>query len=1039
MRLCAILWLLAINVTAQDLSIKQYRVENGLPTDIVRTIAQDTLGYFWFGTNDGLIKFDGNTFTAYPNATPSTNIKSIYTCDDGKIFALSDLGLTQIVNLVDTLYFDTKIDGSNSQQENKLWNPKSVYEDKSERFWFGEPQSIMQYYKGKMTRHFFSTEYNSTSLDRSFTFTQDSLDRVFAASYTGHLLLFNENSKAFDEILLPVKFSEINHIYAFGDFIFLATYKGAFRFKVVNNKVVEFSQIGDMTNLSFITLRTKNSLILTSFNSEFYYINNPESKKPVIERFEEGLPGINNVFISNENDIWLSTEKGGVVLLEKPFRRAHEDEYKFVNAVTGDNKNKIIYVGSRNQLESYTFRNNTLENKKVLMEGRKTDFLSLAINKNGLWASNTSKIHLFKDQKLHKTFNFEHDGGFIFDLLSDNEENIWFTQDGSTAIKKITPDHTVKYYHTGVATGIQAITSGNSTIYAGGSTAASYLFEYLPVNDTFKNLSVPFTFKPMGSFQINDLLVMNDSIWMASSDGLLVYSSGSVSRIDLGENFTELNVRSLEKENDSTIWFSNPYGLVKYNLYKQDYTLFDESSGLPSNYIGPRGIYICAKSRIWTGTASGLAYSNFGEYTERDTPNPQIISVSVNGKDTKFFASEKVEYQSDALVNIHFSSISFPNNKIQYSYRLDGAKWSKPIAVNDLEIPKLEPGTHQFEIRAKNTGRLNWSKATLLNLQAESNFLQTLEAKLLLILAIAAIIFSTYKSTIYFLRRRHAFLEKLILERTRDLESANKSLATNNKELTRAEELLRTQFNELERTNKELDQFVYSASHDLSAPLKSLSGLVYIAKHETKDKSQSNLLEMMQQSISKLENFIKDVINYSRNSRVDIDLTEIHVFEVANEISKDLEHLSEYEGIKFQNKVPKSARIFSDQTRFKIILNNLISNAIKFQRLENSNKPIIKVSFERSSDHYILRVEDNGIGIDEVYLTKIFDMFYRANQDSNGSGLGLYILKETVDKLGGSVKVESKFNEGTAFTIMIPIPQSDAVVTEPSPIDSVAV
>lgn len=113
----------------------------------------------------------------------------------------------------------------------------------------------------------------------------------------------------------------------------------------------------------------------------------------------------------------------------------------------------------------------------------------------------------------------------------------------------------------------------------------------------------------------------------------------------------------------------------------------------------------------------------------------------------------------------------------------------------------------------------------------------------------------------------------------------------------------------------------------------------------------------------------------------------------------------------------------TDKTRLKIILNNLISNAIKFQfSQDQSRKPFVNISLEATSSMYVITVQDNGKGIDEHHLGHIFDMFYRANEYAQGSGLGLYILKESVIKLGGTVEAESVLGEGTTFKIKIPIP-----------------
>jgi signal transduction histidine kinase len=114
--------------------------------------------------------------------------------------------------------------------------------------------------------------------------------------------------------------------------------------------------------------------------------------------------------------------------------------------------------------------------------------------------------------------------------------------------------------------------------------------------------------------------------------------------------------------------------------------------------------------------------------------------------------------------------------------------------------------------------------------------------------------------------------------------------------------------------------------------------------------------------------------------------------------------------------------MISDLTRLKIILNNLISNAIKFKRTVPNGISFVKISLQIADNNYILMVEDNGRGIEQEHVNHIFDMFYRASDKGQGSGLGLYILKEAVTKLMGNVIVKSQLDKGSTFVITLPIP-----------------
>lgn len=244
-------------------------------------------------------------------------------------------------------------------------------------------------------------------------------------------------------------------------------------------------------------------------------------------------------------------------------------------------------------------------------------------------------------------------------------------------------------------------------------------------------------------------------------------------------------------------------------------------------------------------------------------------------------------------------------------------------------------------------------------------------------------------------------LERQVRERTEELEKANY---------------------ELQQRNSELDRFVYSASHDLSAPLKSILGLINVARLENPQSEMAKYLEMMEGSVMKLESFIDEVIQYSRNSRVPIQYEEIDFKKLILDILNDYRYAPNFDKINFKIESLLDKRMISDPMRLKIILNNLISNAIKFHRFGNGIEPEVLISAMLEDGFYKIAVQDNGRGIQSEYVEKIFEMFFRATEEVAGSGLGLYILKETVSRLNGTIEVKSELGAGTLFTVRIPIP-----------------
>ncbi|HSD14804.1 MAG TPA: PAS domain S-box protein, partial [Flavobacterium sp.] len=245
-------------------------------------------------------------------------------------------------------------------------------------------------------------------------------------------------------------------------------------------------------------------------------------------------------------------------------------------------------------------------------------------------------------------------------------------------------------------------------------------------------------------------------------------------------------------------------------------------------------------------------------------------------------------------------------------------------------------------------------------------------------------------------------------------------------ERKKAEEELILSNEELKKTNSELDRFVYSTSHDLRAPLKSMLGLINISKSEIEEKGtteeNNTLIErlaMLNTSVSKLDNFIDDIFNYSRNARMKLEDNEIDFEALVNDVKGNLKNTEEVKKVDLKIKTNSEVKFICDYDRLSIIINNMLSNAYKYYDRSKEN-PFIFVNFKCDNQTAVITIEDNGVGIDENEQGKIFNMFYRSSSLSTGSGIGLYIVKETLEKLKGTITVKSKLNEGTLFTIRIP-------------------
>lgn len=236
----------------------------------------------------------------------------------------------------------------------------------------------------------------------------------------------------------------------------------------------------------------------------------------------------------------------------------------------------------------------------------------------------------------------------------------------------------------------------------------------------------------------------------------------------------------------------------------------------------------------------------------------------------------------------------------------------------------------------------------------------------------------------------------------------------------RTEDLLTEQNAELTKINSELDRFVYSASHDLRAPLMSVRGLINMIKLDSDPVNTSKYLELIEKSIVKLDSFISDIIHYSRNSRMELLVKEINFHELVEESISSLKFMEGAEQVRSSVTIDCQGPFFSDYSRLQIVFNNIIANAVRYRDCWKDDS-YLAITIEANDLQAKITFADNGIGIAEEYIDHIFKMFFRATADSKGSGLGLYIVRSAVvDKLQGTIKVQSKLGEGTTFVITVP-------------------
>lgn len=430
-----------------------------------------------------------------------------------------------------------------------------------------------------------------------------------------------------------------------------------------------------------------------------------------------------------------------------------------------------------------------------------------------------------------------------------------------------------------------------------------------------------------------------------------------------------------------------------------------------------------------------------------------------------------------------FSPVRFDfANDLQYEFMLKGFDevWQPTGNRRLLAYTNLEPGRYTLMVRPAHGLDEDMLNTASLDIVIVPAWYQTMSFKIFVAGLVIVIALAFHRVRIQFLIKQKKILEQKVEERTQAIYMANlelqnhlheinqmneqlrghqveifeknKEIQAQNEELmsqhehimhqqesliqareqlqninvnlektveARTEQLNHT-INNLNKTVFELDRFVYSASHDLSAPLKSINGLVQLINMEQEPAKIYEYTSFIRQTITKLEAVIKSMVDYARNTHVLVNYENVLLKSLVDEVINELAFWQEASRFRFLNEIGDTVRVNTDRARIKVVLHNLVSNSIKY-RDHYKEDNWIRLDCVSASTYWELILEDNGIGIRREYLDKVFNMYFRATDNSKGSGLGLFIVKETLAKINGTIHVESELGRFTRFVIRVGI------------------
>jgi ligand-binding sensor domain-containing protein/signal transduction histidine kinase len=543
------------------------------------------------------------------------------------------------------------------------------------------------------------------------------------------------------------------------------------------------------------------------------------------------------------------------------------------------------------------------------------------------------------------------------------------------------------------------------------------------------------------------------NLWIATEGGLsrFLKETGYFKNYSIHDGLESDHIKSIVEDDHGVLWLGTSKGISRFDPVKETFRNYTYNDGLQRGEFSRYSVYKTKKGELLFGGTNGFNIFHPDSINDNPFAPPVYITglrifnkpvqIGDNNSPLSQHISETTELTlsyKESVFSFDFVGLNFTHPHMnQYAYKMEGFEkdWNYVGSQRTATYTSLDPGEYTFRVKASNNDGLWNEEGTSLRIIITPPFWRTAWFLTLVVIVLCGLL---YSAVYYRVRRLHEInleLEDKVSERTSQLkglitelqekkteiEESNSALKKTHKELESINDQLDKRVYErtakLVNANQQLDRFVYSASHDLSAPLKSILGLINLLKLENHSTALLQHLKFMENSVVKLEVVIDHLTNFSRNQSP-VTNSQFSFSSIVDEVLDDLKYFSNEKNLKIQKCYKETDALTSDFLRIKIILANLISNAIKY-RDSSKAENLIRIKFKRNGSASIIEVEDNGIGIPDEYQEKIFDMFFRATTKSEGSGLGLFIVKDIVEKLHGKISITSQPDGTTNFTIVL--------------------
>lgn len=1031
------------------LKFNSIKVEDGLPNNIINSIVQDSLGFIWIGTNDGLCRYDGENYKIFrqtlnnQNSISNNFIQSLFVDSKGDLWIMTDQGLNKYDIKKD--FFETYLTDNSNLSHNSV---TSIQEKKKGEFYVGTYGRGIDILKdGKFIFNFNINSENaiSSNLISSLQIQNDSI--LWVGTYDNGINKIDLHSKNVTKLEYgnnAITTSEIiNSIYLdTSNYLWIGTKLGL---TVYNTKTENFFKINKENCTSFldndilsifedndgvIWLGTRNSGIISGKRNDIIQNKNTtifNNYTPNNSNESVTYRSISSFYQDKQSNIWIGTHLEGINIVNPRGEKIHlynhfETEEVEINdqsiwGICEDSKNNI-WLGTdgnsllkfnpfTNKTESFVFN---AANKNGISDSA---IISSCFDSNGnLWIGtyagglnklkpNSSNFKRYIKGKQNNQLN----SNDIRVIYEDQKKRIWIGTNGGGLHLYKTETDDFEFINQVGWLDIRSITedaNGNLWLGTFGNGILSYNYEEnrstnYPIYD---NINAHIVFSLKFSSQ-NDL-------WIGTRfKGLIHFNieTQKINQFTQSDGLSNNTIQSIVVENSNHLWLSTNEGINSFNITTKKFDSFKNPSGVQTGPFNNNSGFLSKNGYIVFGGINGLnifypndlkkdkdplkiIFTNLKLFNETVEISNDFVETPL--KQSISNTSEIILKYNQDVITIEYAALNFPSSKgINYEYILENYDnhWSKVGSLSSATYRNLAPGEYLFKVKVSDEAG-NWNSQTKnLKITISPPFWLTIPAILIYIILISLLIFI------------------IIRYYTNQIRLKNSLFYT---------QKLREQETEL---NNERFRFFTNFSHELRTPLTLILGPITDIIKEGQHRKNIEKLTLIKRNARILLELINKMLEF-RKSETEHNHLEIGLYnftKFVQEVCSNFKFYAEQKEIEFSIQLEKDYSAWFDYKKIQIVLFNILSNAFKY----TSKTGKVNLIVEELQDSILLHITDTGLGIKQEALNSVFNLYYHKDftDTIEGTGIGLALCKKLMDLHNAQILVKSEVGVGSEFTI----------------------